>query len=44
MNNSAEQAEADCIVTRNLKDFDFPRAVETLETKAFLKKYFPEEL
>ena len=41
---SAEQAEADCIVTRNLKDFDFPRAVETLEPKAFLKKYFPEEL
>lgn len=41
---AAEQSGADCIVTRNLKDFDFAVAVETLEPKEFLSKYFPEEL
>ena len=41
---SAEQAEADCIVTRNLKDFDFPRTVPVMEPQPFLLKYFPEEL
>jgi len=41
---SAEQAEADCIVTRNLRDFDFPRTIPTMEPHSFLQKYFPEEL
>ena len=41
---SAEQAEADCVVTRNLKDFDFSFSIETLEPKAFLSKYFPNEV
>ncbi|MBR2238205.1 MAG: PIN domain-containing protein [Prevotella sp.] len=41
---SAEQAGADCIVTRNIKDFDFSSTVETLEPIDFLKKYFPEEI
>ena len=41
---SAEQAEADCIVTRNTKDFLFGNTVEVLEPKDFLSKYFPEEL
>lgn len=36
---SAEQAGADCIVTRNTKDFDFA-VIETLEPKDFLDKYF----
>ena len=40
---SAEQAGADCIVTRNIKDFDFACKVETLEPQAFLSKYFPKE-
>ena len=40
---SAKEAGADCILTRNLKDFDFPKAVETLEPKDFLAKFFPEE-
>lgn len=41
---AAEQAGANCIVTRNLKDFDFACTVDTLEPHAFLSKYFPEEL
>ena len=41
---SAEQAEADCIVTRNTKNFLFGNTVEVLEPKDFLSKYFPEEL
>lgn len=41
---SAEQAGADCVVTRNIKDFDFASTVETLEARDFLKKYFPEEI
>lgn len=41
---SAEQAGADCVVTRNIKDFDFASTVETLEPIDFLKKYFPEEI
>ena len=41
---SAEQAGADCIVTRNIKDFDFSSTVETLEPIDFLKKYFSEEI
>jgi len=41
---AAEQAGVDCVVTRNLKDFDFDSAVETLEPHDFLSKYFPEEL
>ena len=41
---AAEQAGADCIVTRNLKDFDFAFTVETLEPHDFLSKYFPEEI
>ncbi|MBP5339462.1 MAG: PIN domain-containing protein [Prevotella sp.] len=40
---SAEQAGADFIVTRNVKDFDFASTVKTLEPKDFLAKYFPEE-
>ncbi len=40
---AAEQAGADSIVTRNLKDFDFAFTVETLEPHDFLSKYFPEE-
>jgi hypothetical protein len=40
----AEQAGADCVVTRNLKDFDFEFTVETLEPQDFLSKYFPEEI
>ena len=39
---AAEQAGAECVVTRNVKDFDFSSAVEVLEPKAFLSKYFPE--
>lgn len=41
---AAEQAEADCVVTRNLKDFDFAFTIETLEPHDFLSKFFPEEL
>ena len=41
---AAEQAGADCVVTRNLKDFDFAITVETLEPRDFLSKYFPQEL
>ena len=41
---AAEQAGADCVVTRNLKDFDFAFTVETLEPHYFLSKYFPEEI
>lgn len=41
---AAEQAAADCIVTRNLKDFDFAYTVEALDPHSFLSKYFPEEL
>ena len=41
---AAEQAGADCLVTRNLKDFDFVVEVETLEPKDFLTKDFTEEL
>ncbi|MBQ6063603.1 MAG: PIN domain-containing protein [Prevotella sp.] len=40
---SAELSGADCIVTRNIKDFDFECSVETLEPKTFLSKYFPNE-
>ena len=41
---AAEQAGADCVVTRNLKDFDFAFTVEILDPRDFLFKYFPEEL
>jgi predicted nucleic acid-binding protein len=41
---AAEQAGAECVVTRNLKDFDFAFTTETLEPQDFLSKYFPEEL
>jgi predicted nucleic acid-binding protein len=41
---AAEQAGADCIVTRNLKDFDFAFTVKTLKPRDFLSIYFPEEL
>ena len=41
---AAEQAEVDCVITRNLKDFDFDFTIETLEPHDFLFKYFPEEL
>jgi predicted nucleic acid-binding protein len=41
---SAEQAVADCIVTRNVKDFGFSSSIEILEPKDFLSKYFPEEI
>ena len=41
---AAEQAEADCVVTRNTKHFDFASTIEVLEPKDFLSKYFPEEL
>lgn len=41
---AAEQACADCIVTRNTKDFVFSDTVEVLEPKDFLSKYFPEEV
>lgn len=41
---SAEQAGADCIVTRNIKDFDFSFSVEALEPQDFLSKFFPYEL
>ncbi len=40
---SAEQAGADCIVTRNIKDFDFASSVKTMEPRDFLAKYFPNE-
>jgi predicted nucleic acid-binding protein len=40
---SAENAGADCIVTRNIKDFDFACTVETIEPRDFLSKYFPNE-
>lgn len=41
---SAEQAMADCFITRNIKHFDFASSVEVLEPRDFLIKYFPEEL
>ena len=41
---SAEQAVADCLVTRNIKHFDFASSVEVLEPHDFLSEYFPEEL
>lgn len=41
---AAEQAGAHCMVTRNLKDFDFASSVEVLEPRDFLVKYFPDEL
>ena len=41
---AAKQANADCIVTRNVKDFAFADTVEVLEPHDFLSKYFPEEL
>ena len=41
---AAEQAGADCIVTRNLKDFDFAFTVKALKPRDFLSIYFPEEL
>ena len=41
---AAEQAGAHCMVTRNLKDFDFASSVEVLEPLDFLVKYFPDEL
>lgn len=37
---SAEQAGADCVVTRNASDFDFAETTEVLEPKNFLNKYF----
>ena len=40
---SAVQAGADCLITRNIKDFVFDNSVETLEPKVFLEKYFPDE-
>ena len=41
---AAEQAGADSIVTRNLKDFDFAFTVKALKPRDFLSIYFPEEL
>ena len=41
---SAEQAGADCIITRNIKDFDFSSSIEALEPQDFLFKFFPNEL
>lgn len=41
---SAKQANADCVVTRNTKHFDFSTTPEVLEPKDFLSKYYPEEL
>lgn len=41
---AAEQAGANIIVTRNVKDFAFADTVEVLEPHDFLSKYFPEEL
>ena len=41
---SAKLSEADCIVTRNIKDFDFDFSIETMEPKDFLSKYFPNEI
>ena len=41
---SAEQAGADCIITRNIKDFVFSSSVEALEPQDFLFKFFPNEL
>jgi len=41
---AAEQAGAQVIVTRNVKDFVFADTVEVLEPHDFLSKYFPEEL
>ena len=41
---AAELANADCIVTRNIKDFDFATRIEIIEPKDFIEKYYPEEL
>lgn len=38
---SAERAGVDCLVTRNISDFDLASTVEILEPKVFLDKYFP---
>lgn len=36
---SAVQAGADCLITRNLKDFGFAK-MEVLDSNTFLAKYF----
>ena len=38
---SAKQAGADCIITRNIVDFNFVTNIEILEPEDFLRKYFP---
>lgn len=40
---SAEQARANCLVTRNPQDFYFASSVEIIQPLDFLEKYFPEE-
>lgn len=40
---SAVQAGADCLVTRNLKDFDFGGSLNMMEPAVFLEKYFPQD-
>lgn len=35
---SAVQADADCLITRNIKDFGFAK-MEVLDSKTFLGKY-----
>ena len=40
---STVQAGADCLVTRNLKDFDFGGSLNMMEPAVFLEKYFPQD-
>ncbi len=40
---SAVQAGADCLVTRNLKDFDFGGSLNMMEPAVFLERYFPQD-
>lgn len=40
---SVVQAGADCLVTRNLKDFDFGGSLNMMEPAVFLEKYFPQD-
>ncbi len=41
---SAVNANAECIITRNIKDYDFQKTVKVFEPREFLEKYYPQEL
>jgi hypothetical protein len=41
---SAVNANADFMITRNLKDFNFACSIEIMEPRVFLIKCFPQEI